>query len=232
MQAAYLDYQDVSGTIVAPAEGIVNNLTLTAKTTLVASTNQSTTTGSAYASSQTIGYIRSVNNQYQAKVSLTESDVVQVKAGQKVNITLDAYPEKNFTGKVLAVDISGATNSGVTAYPATILMDPTELDVYPNMTVSAVIITNIENEVLTIPSSAITTNNGSSTVQVMKDNSTQTVEVILGSSNGTKTVVKSGLAEGDVIITGSATSAKNNNEKSAFSSNRPSGAVMMGGPGL
>ena len=238
-QASYRDYQDVSGTIVAPVDGIMNNLTLTEGSTLTASTSQSTSTGSTYASSQTIGFIRSANNEYLAKVSLTEADVIKVKAGQKVTITMDAHEGKTFTGKVLAVDVSGSASSGVTSYPATIVMDATDLPIYPNMTVAATIITNTETDVLMVPTTAITTEtDGTMTVQVMKNGTPQQTVVTTGSSNDTSTVILGGLSEGDTIVTGSSTSLKNSNTSSAFSSTnrqnstRTGGAVMMGGPGF
>jgi macrolide-specific efflux system membrane fusion protein len=235
-QAAYLDYQDVSGTIISPSAGIINNLTLTKDSTLTASTSQSTTTGSSYASSQIIGFIRAANNQYQAKVSLTEVDATKVQAGQKANITLDAHSDKTFTGTVLAVDVSGTSTSGVSSYPATILMDPTELPIYPNMSVSATIITTIEADVLLVPTSAITTSDGVSNISIMKDGQPVSKTITIGNSNDTQTVVKEGVAEGEVIVTGASTSAKNSNTESAFSGsgNRTGGgtAVFMGGPGL
>lgn len=232
-QASYQDYMDVSGSIVAPADGIINNLTLTKDSTLTASTSQSTTTGSSYASSQTIGFIRAANNQYQAKVSLTEVDAPRVQAGQKVNISMDAHSSKTFTGTVLAVDVSGTSSSGVSSYPATILMDATELPIYPNMSVSATIITSIEADVLLVPTSAITTSNGSSTITVMKDGKTATVSVEIGESNDTQTIIESGISEGEIIVTGNSTSAKNSNATSAFSSTRGSGgATFIGGPGF
>lgn len=227
--AAYLDYQDVSGSIVAPAAGIINNLTLTAGSTLAASTSQSTTTGSSYASSQNIGFIRSANNQYQAKVSLTEVDAPKVQAGQTVNITMDAHSDKSFTGKVLAVDVSGTSSSGVSSYPATILMDATELAIYPNMSVSATIITNIESDVLLISSTAITTSNGESIVQLMKDGKPITTTVEVGGNNDTQTIIVNGLSEGDTIVTGSSTSVKNSNTTSAFSNTRQVGGISMPG---
>lgn len=232
-QAAYLDYQDVSGTILSPADGIINNLTLTAGSMLAASTSQSTTTGSSFASSQIIGFIRSANNQYQAKVSLTEVDAPKVQAGQKVNIAMDAHSDKTFTGKVLAVDVSGTSTSGVSSYPAIILMDPTEVPIYPNMSVSATIITSVETDVVLVPSSAISTSNGVSTVTLSKDNKETITTVETGNSNDTQTVVKSGISEGDTIVTGSSTSAKNSNTTSAFSNTRQgTSAVLRGGPGF
>lgn len=234
-QAAYLDYQDVSGSIVSPSAGIINNLTLTKDSTLTASSSQSTTTGSSYASSQIIAFIRAANNQYQAKVSLTEVDATKVQAGQKVNITMDAHSDKSFTGTVLAVDVSGTSTSGVSSYPATILMDPTELPIYPNMSVSATIITHIESDVLLVPTSSITTSNGVSSISVMKDGNPLVTTVTTGDTNDTQTVIKSGITEGETIVTGASSSAKNSNTESAFSSTRSNGgggATFIGGPGL
>lgn len=235
MDASYLDYQNVSGAIVAPVAGIINNLTLTAGSTLTASTSQSTSTGSTYASSQNIGFIRSSNNQYQAKVSLTEVDAPKVQAGQKVNIAMDAHSDKAFTGKVLAVDVSGTSASGVSSYPAIILMDPTELPIYPNMTVSATIITDIQDNVLLVPTTAVTTSNGESSVEVMKNGIPSPTSVVIGASNDTQTIIVNGLSEGDTIVTGSSTSVKNSNTTSAFSNtsstNGGGAPAIFRGPG-
>jgi len=236
--ASFRDYQDVSGTIIAPAAGIINNLTLTAGSTLTASSSQSTSSGTTYASSQNIGFIRSDNNQYLAEVTLTETDVTKVKAGQKVTLEMDAHSDKSFTGEVLAVDVGGSSNSGVTSYPATIAMDSTDLPIYPNMTVSATIITDTQTDVLLIPLSAVTTKDEVSTVQKMIDGEPTVTTIEIGHENDTDVVVISGLSEGDIIVTSSSTNAKNDNTTSAFSSSNQirsgmgGGGMPMGGPGF
>lgn len=227
MNASYLDYLDLSGTIVAPADGIVNNLTLTVGSTLSANSTQSTSNGATYASAQNIGFVRSGNNEYLVKVSLTEVDVTKVKAGQKVSLTLDAHSDKSFTGRVLAVDVTGVSASGVVSYPATIVMDGTELPIYPNMSVTANIVVETFNDVLLVPKSAVSSSNGGSSVQVIKDGQPQSVSIETGASNSSQTIVSSGLSEGEEVVTASNNSAKNNNSSSAFS-----GARMMGGPGF
>ncbi len=236
MNAAYLDYQDVSGVIVAPSVGVVNNLTLTPGSTLTANSEQSVSSGASYASSQTIGFIRSSNSEYLAKVSLTEADATKVAAGQKVALSLDAHPDKSFTGKVLAVDITGTSNSGVVSYPATIAMDMSELPIYPNMSVSATIITKTITDVLIIPTNAITSSNGVNTVKILVDSEPVTTTVEVGESSDTQTVILSGLEEGQLVITGNATGAKNDNTTSVFSSNRQSSGTRttmpIGGPGF
>lgn len=154
-------------------------------------------------------------------------------------ITMDAHPNKSFTGKVLAVDISGTASSGVTSYPATIVMDATDLPVYPNMTVSATIITDTETDVLMIPTTAVTTaTDGTTTIQVMENEKPKTVTITTGASNDTAIIVTSSLSEGETIATGNSTSLKNSNTTSAFSSTNRTGAssrtggFVMGGPGF
>lgn len=240
--AAYSDYLDVSGNILAPADGIVNNLTLTVGSTLTANTTQSSTSGSSFASSQTIGYIRSSSNEYLVKVDLTEVDAPKVLAGQKVTLTIDAHSDKSFTGRVLAVDVSGSSNSGVSSYPATIVMDSTELPIYPNMNVSANIILSSVSDALIVPSSAIKVVDNTNTIDTLVNGEVRSVIVEIGKSNGTQTIVKSGLSEGDYVITNSASSEKNNNSSSVFSSSRQSNSssrggssgisIPMGGPGF
>lgn len=246
--AAWRNYEEVSSTIYAPATGVVNNLALTKGVVISSSTNtittsQSSTSGTSI-TSQKLGKIYDVNGQLQASVSLTESDIINIAPNQKATMTLDAYSDKTFTGKVLAVDTSGSVTSGVTTYPVTILLDKTDVSIYPNMSVTAKIITKIQPDVLLISSGDIDTENGKTVVHVLKNGKASTVEVTTGGSDDTQTEITSGLSEGDAVITNyiSANNPSQNNTTSAFSSstrtnsrntgvsNRSSGA-FFGGPG-
>ncbi|HOZ80759.1 MAG TPA: efflux RND transporter periplasmic adaptor subunit, partial [Candidatus Woesebacteria bacterium] len=168
---------------------------------------------------QTIGIVNNINNQFQATVNLTESDVTKIKADQKVSLTLDAFSDKSFTGKVLAVNTSGASTSGVTSYPVTILLDSTDINIYSKMSVSAQIITNIYHDVLLISNNAI---------------SSLKSDVVTGETDGTNTIVKSGLSEGDKVTVTSTQSSSVSNTSSPFSStnrtkNSNSGGMMPPG---
>ena len=172
---------------------------------------------------------------------MSEIDVINVKADQKVTLTLDAYSDKTFTGKVLAVNTTGSVSSGVTAYPVTILLDLASVDIYPNMAVNVDIITNVVTDAITVPTTAITTTNGVSTVQVMKDKKISVVQVELGSANDSDTEIKSGLNEGDEVVTSTITaddSSSTDTATSAFSgtstnskSSTKSSTSTMSGPG-
>jgi multidrug efflux pump subunit AcrA (membrane-fusion protein) len=179
----------------------------------------------------------------QASVSLAESDVINIKPSQKVMMTIDAYSDKTFTGKVLAVDTSGSVSSGVTTYPVTILIDKTSINIYPNMAISATIITNTKTDVLLIPSAAIETSGTTSTVYVLKNGKATKTTIKIGDADDSQTEVTSGLSAGDAVITNyvSASSPSENNTTSSFSttsktsskssskSNSSSGMGGMGG---
>jgi HlyD family secretion protein len=241
--SALRDYQANSASIVAPAAGVVSNLVLAEGVAISANSSTSNTNGSTIISAQSVGKIADPEGQLIATVNLAEADIVKAKANQKVTLTLDAYSDKTFTGKVLSINTSGSISSGVTTYPVTIILDKTDATIYLNMAVSAKIITSIKADVLLIDTSAIDTENNTSIVHVLKNGKASSVEVTTGDSNDSQTEITKGLSEGDVIITNyvSATDASQNNTTSAFSSSSRTstrsssgraGNVIMGGPGF
>lgn len=201
VNAAMRNYQENTATITAPADGVLSDLMLAAGLLVNASSTTSNTSGATIVSSQTIAKIANPNASLMANVSLSEIDIVNVKAGQKVSLTIDAFPDLTFTGKVLAVNTSGGVSSGVTSYPVTILLDPVTADIYPNMGINVDIITEIKNDVIMIPTTAITMTDGRATVEIKKGNQYTTVPVQTGSSNDTYTEIISGIAEGDEVVT-------------------------------
>lgn len=199
--STYRDYQENSSIIYATTEGVISDLTLAPKIVINASSATSSSTGATIISSQTVGKITSTSGQLTATVNLAEIDVINVKANQKVTLTLDAYPDKTFTGKVLAVNTAGNVSSGVTSYPVSILLDPVSTEIYPNMAVNIEIITRITNDVILVPSTAIKTENDQSVILVKKDNLITTVQVEIGGANDSQTEVISGINEGDEVVT-------------------------------
>ncbi len=204
LSSAWLSYQQTSASIKAPTAGTITNFTLSPGVSITDSNDQgsSTTSNTTTASSQTVGAITIPGGRIQASVNLSEIDVVTVKSGQKVTLTLDAFPDKTFTGKVASIDTNGSVSSGVTTYPATITLDSGLPNIYPNMAVSVKIITSIKNDVLLVPSGAVQTQNGQSSVRVMKNGAVQDVIVETGEANDTQVEIVSGLSEGDTVIAG------------------------------
>lgn len=229
VSSALRNYQENSATVISPASGTISDLMLAPGIILSANSATSNTSGATIVSSQIIGKISNPNGQLIATTSLTEIDIIKVKANQKVSLTLDAYPDNTFTGKVLAVNTNGSVSSGVTSYPVTILLDPVSIDIYPNMAVNAQIITNIKTDVILVPSTAIIITNNQSTVQIMKDKKPMTVDVEVGSSNDSQTEIISGINEGDEVIT-STISATSTSQTSTSNTTSPfSGLGRTGG---
>ena len=240
---AYDNYQKVSSTIYAPISGIISNLSLAegviisnSSTSITVSTGTNSSENSSSVTSHTVGSVTNPKGQYQATLSLTESEIVKIKSGQKVTMTMDAFEDTTFTGEVLSVDVAGSTNSGVTSYSVVVLLDDTDKEIYTNMAVTATIIIDSQSDVLLIPSTPIdTASDGISTVQLMADDGTiSTVTITLGSTNDSQTIVTEGSNEGDTIIASSVTnqSKSNNNTSSDFSSSNRSGSgLLMGGGG-
>lgn len=194
--SSWLSYQQTSTTITAPLTGTVSGMTISEGSAISGTT--STTNG---ASSQTLGTVVLPNGKLQATVNLTEIDVTKVKAGAKATLTMDAFKGKTFTGKVLSINTNGSVSSGVTTYPTVIEFDTTVEGAYPNMGVNATIITSVKNDVILVPSAAVTTTNGESIVKVLRNGQQETVTVQTGESNDTQTEIISGINEGDEVIT-------------------------------
>jgi hypothetical protein len=95
------------------------------------------------------------------------------------------------------------------------------------MALSAQIITSTVDDVIMVPSVSIKTNNGQTSVQILKDGKPETVNVEVGASNDTQTVIKSGVNEGDVVVTSSSANTKSSTTKSSTST----GSVFGGGGG-
>lgn len=202
VSSAWLAYQQVSNTIIAPTSGTVSNLSITQGTVI-----SSSSTDSSQTSTQKVGTVTLSSGKLQAAVNLSEVDVTKVKAGQKVTMTMDAFPTKTFTGTVSSVDTNGSASSGVTTYPAIIMFDLNDENIYPNMAIAATIITSTKSDVVLIPSAAVMTQDGVSFIQVMESGAPVSKTVEVGSSNDTQTEIVAGLNEGETVITSSGSSA-------------------------
>lgn len=216
LSSSWLSYQQTSSVITAPSSGTIDNLTITPGLVITSSSSNSSSNSTSL---NTLGVVKSSNSQLQANVNLSEIDVVKVKPGQKVTMTLDAYPDKTFTGKVMVVNTNGQVSSNVTTYPTTIQFDLADKGIYPNMAVTAQIITNVKDNVILVPSAAVQTNNGQSTVRVLKNGQISTVNVQVGDSNDTQTEIVSGINDGDMVVTSqSSSNSSTTSTTSPFSS--------------
>ncbi|KKS36859.1 MAG: Efflux transporter, RND family, MFP subunit [Parcubacteria group bacterium GW2011_GWA2_42_14] len=144
-----------------------------------------------------------ITKQRIAEISLNEVDVSKVKAGQKVTITFDAIEGLSITGEVAEIDSVGVIAQGVVTYGVKIELDTEDERVKPSMSVSAAIITEVRQNALIVPNSAVKQQGDTAYVEIyVSDTQTplkQNVQV--GLSNDTSTEILSGLNEGERVVT-------------------------------
>ncbi|HEY4386450.1 MAG TPA: HlyD family efflux transporter periplasmic adaptor subunit, partial [Ktedonobacteraceae bacterium] len=78
----------------------------------------------------------------QMLLKVSETDIVNVKAGQHVQFTITAYSTRQFSGTVSAVSPNGVSTNGKMGFPVIVSIDTGStqgLTLYPNMTTSATI---------------------------------------------------------------------------------------------
>jgi len=179
-----------------------------------------------------------ITKQKIAGITLNEIDITKVKTGQKATITFDAVEDLTITGEVIEVNTLGTVSQGVVTYDVKIALDTQDERVKPGMSVSAAIITDIEQNVLMVPNSAIKTTGDMYYVEIPENisSSTQTLASLSSSSglilknpprqqtietglaNDSSTEIVSGLKEGDVIVVRTITPSSSTQNQS--SSNR------------
>jgi HlyD family secretion protein len=160
----------------------------------------------------------------QVDVEVSEVDINRVEIGQQATITLDAAPDVEYHGEVIAVAQAGVVNEGAVNFRVTVELSDADEFVRPGMTAAInVVVTQLE-DVLLVPNRAVRVQDGERIVYVLRNGRMQIVSVTLGASSETYSEVTGGdLQEGDTIVL--------NPQVSAFDpSNQPRpGSFIMGG---
>lgn len=152
--------------------------------------------------------------------NVDEADIGQVKVGQAVTFSVDAYPDDTFEGSVTQVRLNPTTESNVVTYEVVVAAANPEHKLIPGLTANLTIYTMRETDVITLPQSAFTftpqgdtaekpasETEGEKRVWIDKNGSLTPVNVKTGASNGIRTVIESGITEGEKIATGYTTAA-------------------------
>jgi len=156
---------------------------------------------------------------------IDETEISNVRVGQKVNVTLDAFDNQTFVGKVTAITPSASVVSNIAVFYVTVNVPNANGKLRPGMTAEGEIITKEIQDALLVPRRAVQTVNGRSFVQVQKsDGTAEQVQVQTGADDSTNVVITGGLKEGDAVLLGSTTA------KATGSSSSTQGGP--GGPGI
>jgi HlyD family secretion protein len=87
--------------------------------------------------------------------SISEADIGQVKDGQPVDFTVDAFPDEVFHGTVTQVRKSPTTTQNVVTYETIIIVDNPEQKLFPGMTADVSILVAERKSALKIPNTAL-----------------------------------------------------------------------------
>lgn len=131
-------------------------------------------------------------------------DVVNIRQGAKVKVSVDAVPGKTFPGEVTFVSTMAEQIDGKVSKFRVEMKVTGSSELKPGMQAKAYIDAGSAENVLLVPIEAVFEENGKNQVEVLKpDGTTDIVTVTLGLMNDKIAEVKEGLKEGDLVVTGS-----------------------------
>jgi HlyD family secretion protein len=142
-------------------------------------------------------------SQLRALATIDETDISQVEVGQQVQITFDAFPGREFQGKVLEVPLQGTLSDNVVTYEVPVSLEGTEgVALKSGMTANLTIIVGQRENVLLVPALAVQQGDAGDVVLVQDAPGTEAVQVPVevGLSDGTYVEVLRGLNEGDQVV--------------------------------
>ncbi len=144
------------------------------------------------------------DSQVFATANIYEKDLGKVRIGERVNLKVVSLRDRIFTGKIARI---GASVQGETrVVPVQAVVDNLGGQLKPGMFAELEVLTGQQSApILAIPTSAMVDANGKKIVYVQNGNAYQAAEVTLGQTSGDMLEVKTGLFNGDMIVTQRAT---------------------------
>jgi macrolide-specific efflux system membrane fusion protein len=195
----------VSDTVLrAPIAGTVVEVNGTVGQDAGATGTSSDSTSST--SSDTSGFIVISDTKHlQVSANFSETDTATLHIGQRATVTLNAMPDVTIRGRVSAIDETSTTVNQVVNYGVTIDLGDVPKGVRIGQTVVAEVVTGRAVDVLLVPSSAVQTAGGQTTVTVISNGQQVSTAVEIGLEGDQFTEIVSGLSEGDEVVMASVT---------------------------
>ena len=147
--------------------------------------------------------------------NVDEADIGQVREGQRVTYTVDAYPNEVFEGTVTQVRNQATTESNVVTYEVVISAPNPDLKLKPGLTANVTIFTLEQTGIVSVPTKALRYTPTKETIGpkdkivdcqatqklwVREGNTFKAYAVKTGITNGTRTQILSGVKEGTAVI--------------------------------
>jgi HlyD family secretion protein len=134
-------------------------------------------------------------------VDVSEVDVNSIAVGQPVTLSFDAILDQDYHGQVTEVAQAGDVVSGVVNFTVTVKLTDADQRVKPGMTAAVNIVVQEIADQLLVPNRAVRLQDGKHVVYVLRGGGQpQVVEVTLGPSSDTMSVVLAGLSAGDQVV--------------------------------
>ena len=193
-------------TITSPIDGVV----------LSKSVEEGQTVAASFSTPELFTIAQDLTNM-QVVADVDEADIGDVKEGERVTFTVDAYPDDTFEGEVKQVRQEATTTNNVVTYEVVISAPNADLKLKPGLTANVTIYTAERKGVLSVPSKALRFTPQKETVGKMKivdvanaKNKVWTIEgnsivahkVNIGMTDGTNTQILNGISAGVKVVTG------------------------------
>jgi multidrug efflux pump subunit AcrA (membrane-fusion protein) len=181
-----ITFTDGSDSIIAPADGTITSITVTA--------------GQRMNSGEVVAHLTNYTN-LQTVVQIDELDIPKIKIGQPVTIKVNAFPELSYTGKVTTIANEGISTNGVSSFDVTIQIASVK-DIKVGMSTEASILTASKENALFVPLEAVHSRNGEKVVLIGSTDGTGQVEqkiVKTGLFNEDFIEITEGLTEGETV---------------------------------
>ncbi len=221
-------------TITSPIDGVV----------LSKSVEEGQTVAASFSTPELFTIAQDLTNM-QVVADVDEADIGDVKNGERVTFTVDAYPDDTFEGTVTQVRQEATTTNNVVTYEVVISAPNADLKLKPGLTASVTIYTAERKNVLSVPSKAlrytptketvgkmkIVDCNGKNKVWTLDGNRIVAHSVNIGMTDGTHTEILSGVTSGTSVITGLNVVSEATEEEADASGSSESSPFQPGHPG-
>lgn len=194
-------------TITSPIDGIV----------LSKSVEEGQTVAASFSTPELFTIAQDLTNM-QVVADVDEADIGDVKEGERVSFTVDAYPDDTFEGTVKQVRQEATTTNNVVTYEVVISAPNADLKLKPGLTANVTIYTAERKDVLSVQSKALRftpqketvgkmkivdqTGNAKNKVWTIEGNSIVAHNVNIGMTDGTNTQILNGISAGVKVVTG------------------------------
>ena len=157
-------------------------------------------TGAGSSTPSTADIVLITDDSFVVSTSVTSADIASVKRGLQAELTVSGRDEPIY-GTVDSVAVQAASSSsGTSSFPVTIDVTGNPEGLFAGSSVTVAIVTAQHTDVLAVSASAITTEDGKSTVTKLVDGVDTPTEVTTGETIDGSTIITAGLAEGDTVV--------------------------------